>query len=121
MSYPSDLRYTKDHIWFKENGETFLIGVTDYAQDQLGEVLYVDLPAAGTVDAEGTIFEIESSKSATVMQIPFAVEVVAANEELDDDPENINNAPYDTWIAEVKADEADVAGLLSAADYEATL
>jgi glycine cleavage system H protein len=79
------------------------------------------MPEAGTVDANGTLFEIESSKSATVMALPFAVEVVATNDELDDSPENINGAPYDAWVAEVKADAADVAGLLGAAEYEATL
>jgi glycine cleavage system H protein len=116
---PSDLRYTEAHLWIKENGDTYLIGITDYAQDQLGDILFVDLPKLGAVDADETVFEIESTKTASELSLPFAAEVVAVNSALDDSPELINADAYENWIIEVKAQE--LTGVLGATEYEATL
>lgn len=121
MAYPNDLLYTADHVWVKEKGDTVLIGITGFAQEQLGEILFVDLPEVGASFEKGAVFtEIESSKTANEMVAPFAFEVVAVNEELDDSPENINDDAYANWIVEAKVDGG-LEGLLSAADYEAGL
>ena len=121
MSYPNELFYTPDHVWIKENGDTVLIGITDFAQDQLGEILFVDLPEAGKAfEAGKVIIEIESQKTSSELTIPFGCEIVAVNEELDDSPELINEDAYANWIAELKISE-ELTGLLNAADYEAGL
>ena len=121
MAYPNELLYTPDHIWIKDNGETILIGITDYAQDQLGEILFVDLPEVGkTFEAGKVMIEIESQKTSSELSIPFDCEIVAVNEDLDDSPELVNEDAYANWIAEIKTDQAP-SGLLSAADYEAGL
>jgi glycine cleavage system H protein len=119
MAYPSELHYTADHIWIKENADTYLVGVTDYAQDQLGDVLFVDLPKLGTFAAGKTVIEVESSKTASEISLPFDFEVVAVNDELDDSPELINEDAYAAWIIEIKATE--LSGVISAAEYEAGL
>lgn len=123
MNYPNDLKYTKEHLWVKVNGETATVGITDFAQDQLGDVLYVDLPADGDTFANGALFaEVESSKTASELHLPFAGEVVKVNEDLDDSPELLNEDPYTNWIAEFKVEDiAAIEALLSAADYQATL
>ena len=121
MTYPDNLKYTKEHLWVKKEGATVKIGISDYAQDQLGDILFVDLPAVGdTLTAGETFTEVESSKTASELPAPVSGEIVAVNDELDDSPEKINEAAYDAWIVEVKTDD-DLSGLLSAADYEAGL
>lgn len=123
MAYPTDLKYTKEHVWVKVEGDTVKLGITDYAQDQLGDILFVDLPEVGTTFAAGEIFtEIESSKTASEVPAPVAGEVVAVNEELDDSPENINDDAYAAWIVELKvSDASELDDLLSASDYEGGL
>lgn len=121
MTYPDNLKYTKDHLWVKKDGDKAKIGITDYAQDQLGDILFVDLPAVGdTLTAGETFTEVESSKTATELKAPVSGEIVAVNDALDDAPEAINEDAYEAWIVEVKTDD-DVDGLLSASDYEGTL
>ena len=121
MTYPENLKYTKEHLWVKKDGDTVKIGITDYAQDQLGDILFVDLPAVGDqISAGDTFTEVESSKTASELPAPVSGEIVAVNDELDDSPEKINEAAYDAWIVEVKTDD-DLGGLLSSADYQAGL
>ena len=121
MTYPDNLKYTKEHLWVKKDGDTVKIGITDYAQDQLGDILFVDLPSPGDqITAGDTFTEVESSKTASELPAPVSGEIVAVNDELDDSPEKINEGAYDAWIVEVKTDD-DLSGLLSAADYQAGL
>ncbi len=121
MTYPENLKYTKEHLWVKKDGDTVKIGITDYAQDQLGDILFVDLPSPGDqITAGDTFTEVESSKTASELPAPVSGEIVAVNDELDDSPEKINEAAYEAWIIEVKTDD-DLSGLLSAADYQAGL
>ena len=123
MNYPNNLKYTSDHVWVKVDGDKVIVGITDFAQDQLGDVLYVDLPAAGDTFAKGEVFsEVESSKTASELQLPFAGEVLKVNEDLDDSPELLNEDSYTNWIAEFKAEDlSEIDALMSAADYEASL
>lgn len=121
MTYPENLKYTKEHLWVKKDGDTVKIGITDYAQDQLGDILFVDLPSPGDkITAGDTFTEVESSKTASELPAPVSGEIVAVNDELDDSPEKINEGAYEAWIVEVKTDD-DLSGLLSAADYQAGL
>lgn len=123
---PAELKYTKEHEWVSEltADGTVRIGVTDHAQSELGDVVYVDLPEVGeTIDAEATFGEIESTKSVSDLFAPIAGEVVAVNEDLADAPETVNSDPYGAgWLIEVRpSNAADIEGLLSAADYEAEI
>ncbi|MBE6014618.1 MAG: glycine cleavage system protein GcvH [Lachnospiraceae bacterium] len=119
MKLLENLKYTKEHVWVLKDGDTVKIGITDYAQDQLGDILFVDLPGVGdTVTAGETFTEVESSKTATEVASPVSGEVVAVNQALDDSPENINEDAFAAWIVEIKTDD-DLADLMSAEDYKA--
>jgi glycine cleavage system H protein len=120
-SYPSDLRYDKEHEWVRAEGDVVVIGISDFAQDQLGEVVYVDLPAVGdTVTAGDTFGEVESVKSVSELFSPVSGEVVKVNDELDGAPEAVNEDAYGTgWMIEVKlADPSELDGLMSSGDYQ---
>jgi glycine cleavage system H protein len=122
MNVPEDLRYSSDHEWVKAEGDLVRIGITDYAQDALGDVVYVQLPEAGAVVAAGDAFgEVESTKSVSEIYAPVAGTVVQVNTTLDDAPETVNSAPYgDGWIAVIQvADASALDGLLDAAAYAA--
>lgn len=122
--YPNDLRYSKEHEWVRLEGDQATIGITDFAQDQLGEVVYVDLPSAGDEVVAGETFgEIESVKSVSELYAPLSGEVVQVNDALGDTPETVNEDPYGGgWLIVVKAnDTAETDALLSADDYEAFL
>ena len=123
MSYPTDLKYTKDHEWIRLDGETGAIGITDFAQQQLGDVVYVELPAEGTMLTAGQVFgTIESVKAVSELFAPVTGEVVEVNSGLKDKPENVNGKPHETWMVKVKMSNAAEAGtLLDAAAYEALL
>jgi len=123
MSYPTDLKYTKDHEWIRLEGDTGAIGITDFAQQQLGDVVYVELPAEGTQLTAGQVFgTIESVKAVSELFAPVAGEVVEVNSGLKDKPENVNGKPHETWMVKVKLSNAsEAAGLLDAAAYEALL
>ena len=123
MSYPTDLRYTKDHEWVRLSGDVAEVGITDYAQQQLGDVVYVDLPAAGTkVDAGAAFGTIESVKAVSELFAPVSGAVTELNGALKDQPEQVNTAPHETWMVRIKVDDASaVASLLDAARYEALL
>jgi glycine cleavage system H protein len=121
-SYPSDLRYDKEHEWIRIEGDVVVIGISDFAQDQLGEVVYVDLPAVGdTVNAGDTFGEVESVKSVSELFSPVTGEVVKVNDQLDGAPESINEDAYGAgWMIEVKlADPLELDGLMSSGDYQA--
>ena len=123
MTFPAELKYSSEHVWVKVEGNTAKFGITEFAKDQLGEILFVDLPEVGSTFAAGEVFtEIESSKTASEVPMPVGGEIVAVNEELDDSPENINEDAYAAWIVEVKLDDASkVDELLSAEAYEGGL
>ncbi len=123
MNYPSELKYTTDHAWVEVDGDVAKIGITDYAQDQLGDVLYVDLKEVGEELTAGDIFtEVESSKTTSEVPSPVSGEITAVNEDLDDSPELVNEDPYAAWILEVKlSNPAEVNALLSADEYQAGL
>ena len=118
---PEELKYTKDHEWVRIENEIAIIGITDYAQDQLGDVVYVELPEVGV---QITQFEvcgtIESVKTVSDLYAPVSGEVLKINDVLDDTPELINNEPYGAgWILEVKLnDSCELDQLLSSQDYE---
>jgi glycine cleavage system H protein len=103
MLIPDDLRYSSDHEWAKSNGDVIRIGITDYAQDALGDVVFVDLPKVGAaIDAHGTIGEVESTKSVSEIYAPVGGTVTAVNDTLKSSPESVNADPYgEGWICEI--------------------
>lgn len=120
--YPKDLKYYEEHEWVRVEGDEAVIGISHFAQDQLGEVVYVDLPSVGDEVAAGDAFgEVESVKSVSELYSPLDGEVTAVNEALSDAPETINSDPYgEGWMIKVRmADAADAGALMSAEDYEA--
>ncbi len=120
--YPKDLKYDREHEWVRTDGDVVTIGISHFAQDQLGEVVYVDLPTAGDSIAAGDSFgEVESVKSVSELFSPVSGEIVEVNTALDDSPETVNSDPYgDGWMMKVKiADEAQVDALMEADEYEA--
>jgi glycine cleavage system H protein len=119
--YPADLKYDKEHEWVRVEGSEAVIGISDFAQDQLGEVVYVDLPSVGDELVAGETFgEIESVKSVSELYAPVSGTVLEVNDTLGSTPESINSDPYgDGWMIKVSiADASQVAGLLSPEDYE---
>jgi glycine cleavage system H protein len=123
-SYPSDLRYHEDHDWARIDGDTATFGVTWYAQDQLGEVVYFDPPEVGNAVRAGDPYaEVESVKAVSDVIAPLSGEIVEVNEALSDDPEAINDDPYEKgWMVKVRlSDPSEADGLLDAAAYEASL
>ncbi len=118
--YPADLKYTKDHEWIRRSGDTADIGITDYAQQQLGDVVFVELPQVGRVLAQGEVFgTIESVKAVSELFSPVAGEIVEVNEALTSAPEQVNGDPHAAWIIRVRpASAADVDALFDAAAYE---
>lgn len=120
MNVPEELRYTSDHEWARVDGDRIRVGITDYAQDALGDVVFVDLPAEGAaVEAGGLLGEVESTKSVSEIYAPVAGQVVAVNATLADAPERLNGDPYgDGWICEiVPSDPAAVDALLDSGGY----
>lgn len=118
--YPSDRKYTKDHEWIRLDGDTGLVGITDFAQKQLGDVVYVDLPEVGTKLTAGQPFgTIESVKAVSELFAPLSGEVIEVNTELKDHPELINSKPHETWMIKMRvADPAEASSLLDAAAYQ---
>jgi glycine cleavage system H protein len=117
---PDDLKYTEEHEWVRAEGARIVVGITDYAQDALGDVVYVDLPANGTRVERGRPFgEVESTKSVSDLYAPVTGTIVERNEGLESRPELVNNDPYaDGWMVVIEAeDPGEVEGLLSADAY----
>lgn len=121
MSIPSDRKYTTSHEWVKAEGDVFLVGITDDAQDQLGDLVFVgDVQVGAQLKAGDTAAVVESVKAASDIYAPVTGEIVAFNEALEDQPALINEAAYDQWIFKIRpANAADIDGLLDAAAYEA--
>ena len=119
LHLPDDLRYTDEHEWARLSGDTARIGVSDYAQDQLGDIVFVELPAVGDTLAKGEVFgTLESVKAVSELYLPLSGEVVAVNTALTDAPELINQDPYAAWIIEVRpSDAGEYDLLLTAAAY----
>jgi glycine cleavage system H protein len=123
MAYPADLKYTKDHEWIRVSGDTATIGITDYAQQQLGDVVYVDLPETGQVLTAGESFgSIESVKAVSELFAPMSGEVIEVNGSLKDHPEAVNASPHETWMVKVRlAGDQHDDQLLDSAAYERLL
>jgi glycine cleavage system H protein len=120
MNIPEDLRYSPEHEWVRQEGSTVRIGITDYAQDALGDIVFVDLPTVGSeVEAGGQLGEVESTKSVSEIYSPLAGIVTAVNESLTAGPEKINQDPYgEGWLCEMElATDADPGSLLDAVAY----
>lgn len=120
---PADLRYTKEDEWIRIEGDTATIGITDYAQDQLSDIVYIELPDVDDTLKQGDPFGVvESVKAAADLYAPLTGTIVAVNDGLIDAPEAINDSPYDAWMLKVAlADSAEIDGLLDAAGYQASI
>ena len=123
MTYPPDLKYTKDHEWVRLTGDTAEIGITDFAQQQLGDVVYVELPEVGRRLTAGEAFgSIESVKAVSELFSPVSGEVTDVNATLKDRPEAVNSSPHETWMVRVRlADSSPAADLLDSTQYEGLL
>ncbi len=124
MNLPEDLKYTKTHEWLRMEGDTAVVGITDYAQEQLTDIIFADLPAAGShYDAGAEVCSVESVKAVGYNYSPVAGTLVEANELLKKEPEKLNQDPYGAaWLFKIKPDEPLKTGeLLSAAEYKAYL
>jgi len=124
MQVPEHLRYSSDHEWVAVDGTRARIGITDYAQDALGDVVYVQVPTLGSAVSAGDSFgEVESTKSVSDVYAPLSGTVVAINETLGDSPEALNSDPYGAgWLCEIEfSDESQLAALLDAVAYQALI
>lgn len=120
LNLPADLRYSNDHEWAKAEGNTVKVGISDYAQDALGDIVFVELPLVGdTLDTGDEFGTLESVKAVSELYIPIGGEITAVNEALEDSPELINEDPYAGWIIEVKP--SDMGELDKLLDREAYL
>ena len=119
MLFPAEMKYSKDHEWMKEEDGVVVIGISDFAQDALGDVVFVNLPGEGDeVTAGGAFGDVESVKAVSDLVSPVSGTVCAVNEDLLDEPEQLNKAPYDAWLIKVE-NVSDTEELLDAAAYEA--
>ena len=124
MNLPVELKYTKEHEWIRVEGDEAFVGITDYAQSQLGDIVFVECETVGENLAEGDTFgTVEAVKTVSDLYLPVGGEVLEFNEELEGEPELVNKDPYGKgWIVKIKiADAAELEGLLSAEAYEAML
>lgn len=122
MNFPTNVKYTSEHEWIRLEGEVAYVGITDYAQDQLGDIVFVDIPTEGETLAAGEVFgTIEVVKTISDLFLPVSGEVLEQNEALADQPELVNNDPYgEGWIIKIKpAADADFNSLLDAEAYKA--
>jgi glycine cleavage system H protein len=120
MAYPATFRYTREHEWIDIDGKTGKIGITDYAQESLGDIVFVDLPKTGSTVGQGKVFgSVESVKAVSDLYSPVSGTVIEVNEELATAPEKINTHPHESWILKVELSHpSEVDKLLSAEDYE---
>jgi glycine cleavage system H protein len=121
MEFPAEYKYTKDHEWVRLEGDTAVVGITEFAQAELGDLVFVDLPAIGkSVATHGTLCVVESTKAASDVYSPVAGTVAARNDALSNDPGLINNTPYtDGWIVKLSGvSSSEIAGLMSADEYK---
>ncbi|WP_437397461.1 glycine cleavage system protein GcvH [Flagellimonas lutimaris] len=124
MNIPSELKYTKDHEWVKIDGDIATVGITDFAQSELGDIVYVEVETVDeTLDKEEVFGTVEAVKTVSDLFLPLSGEIVEFNEALEDEPEKVNSDPYgDGWMVKIKMSEAsEVDDLMSADDYKALI
>ncbi|GAA3646345.1 glycine cleavage system protein GcvH [Flavivirga jejuensis] len=124
MNIPSELKYTKDHEWIKLEGDVATIGITDFAQSELGDIVYVEVETVDeTLDAEEIFGTVEAVKTVSDLFLPLSGEIIEFNESLEDEPEKVNSDPYgDGWMIKVKcSDLSQAEELMSADDYKALI
>jgi len=124
MNFPGDIRYTSEHEWIRVEGDEAFVGITDYAQSELGEIVFVDVPTLGETVGQGEVFgSIEAVKTVSDLNMPVTGEVLEINGALDAQPELVNNDPYgEGWIIRIAVkDPAELDNLMDAAAYEASL
>lgn len=124
MNLPDELRYTEEHEWVKVEGNTAIIGITDFAQSELGDIVFVELPEEGSEIQAGDVFgSVESVKTVSELYAPLSGKVISVNGELEDTPEHVNEAAYEQgWMIKVEiADESELGNLLSAAAYQKSI
>jgi glycine cleavage system H protein len=124
MNVPSDLKYTKDHEWVKIEGDTLTVGITDFAQGELGDIVYVEVDSLDeSLDEEAVFGTVEAVKTVSDLFMPVAGEVIEFNEILEEEPEKVNDDPYgDGWMIKIKVtDSTDLDSLLSADDYKSLI
>lgn len=122
MTFPTDLKYTKDHEWIRVAGDEAVVGITDFAQRELGDIVFIDVNTIGEEVAQDQVFgTVEAVKTVSDLFMPVSATVLSVNEKIDSSPELVNQDPYgEGWLVRVKLNNpADVDGLLAAADYEA--
>ncbi|RTE55016.1 glycine cleavage system protein GcvH [Arenibacter aquaticus] len=121
MNIPADLKYTKDHEWVKVEGDTAIVGITDFAQGELGDIVYVEVETLDeTLDKDEVFGTVEAVKTVSDLFLPLSGEIVAFNESLEDEPEKVNTDPYgEGWIIKIKiGDSSELDSLLNDADYK---
>lgn len=124
MNIPSELKYTKDHEWVMVEGDIATIGITDFAQGELGDIVYVEVETVDeTLDAEEIFGTVEAVKTVSDLFLPLSGEIIEFNESLEDEPEKVNSDPYgEGWMIKLKfSDASEIENLLSAEDYEALI
>ena len=124
MNFPGDIRYTSEHEWIRVEGDVAYVGITDYAQSELGEIVFIDVPTEGETVGQGEVFgSIEAVKTVSDLNMPVTGEVLEINGALDAQPELVNNDPYgEGWIIKIRVkDPAELDSLMDAAAYEASL
>ena len=124
MNIPSELKYTKDHEWIKVDGDVVTVGITDFAQSELGDIVYVEVETVDeTLDAEEVFGTVEAVKTVSDLFIPVSGEIIEFNEALEDEPEKVNTDPYgEGWMVKIKcSDLSELDDLLSADDYKALI
>ena len=124
MNFPDTVRYTSEHEWIRVEGDEALVGITDYAQSELGEIVFVDVPTIGETVAQGEVFgSVEAVKTVSDLNMPATGEVLAFNEELEAHPELVNEDPYGAgWMVRIRlSDPSELDSLMDAAAYEASL
>ena len=124
MNVPTDLKYTKDHEWVKVDGDIVTVGITDFAQGELGDIVYVEVDTLDEeLEADAVFGTVEAVKTVSDLFLPLAGEIIEFNESLEDEPEKVNTDPYgEGWMVKVKVnDTSDLEGLLSAEDYKALI
>lgn len=124
MNIPSELKYTKDHEWVRIEGDVAVVGITDFAQSELGDIVYVEVETLDeTLEADEIFGTVEAVKTVSDLFLPLSGEIVEFNEALEDEPESVNSDPYgDGWMIKVKySDASQIDGLLSDEDYKALI
>ena len=124
MNFPENIRYTSEHEWIRVEGDEAFVGITDYAQSELGEIVFIDVPTVGETVGQGEVFgSVEAVKTVSDLNMPVSGEVLEVNEALDAQPELVNNDPYgEGWIIRIAIkDAAELDSLMDAAAYQAIL